>query len=59
MLFAALACSLQLGIELSLFLGAAFLGIFISTTFTIRNTMVIHNSTITEVEYDQKTYQAW
>lgn len=56
---ALLAASLQPGIESPLFLGAAFLGIFISTTFTMRNTMVIHSSTVTEVEHDQKTHQAW
>ena len=56
---ALLAVSLQTGIKSSLFFGAVFLGIFISTTFTIRDTMVIHSSTVTEVKHDQKTYQAW
>ena len=56
---AALACSLQRGIKLRLFLGAPFLRIFISTTFTIDDTMDIQRITVTEVEHDQKTHQAW
>ena len=56
---ALLAVSLQPGIKLSLFFGAVFLGIFISTTFTIGDTMDIQRGTITEVEHDQKTHQAW
>ncbi len=56
---APLTVSLQPGFESLLFFGAAFLGIFISTTFTIGDTMDIQRSTITEVEHDQKTHQAW
>ena len=56
---ALLAPYFQVDIKSLLFLGAAFLGIFISTTFTIGDTMDIQRSTITEVEHDQKTHQAW
>ena len=50
---------MQPGFESPLFLRAAFLGIFVSTTFTFGDTMDIQRGTITEVEHDQKTHQAW
>jgi len=56
---ALLAVFLQPDIKSLLFLGAAFLGIFISITFTIGDTMDIQKNTIIEVEHDQKTHQAW
>ena len=56
---ALLAVFLQPDIKSLLFLGAAFLGIFISITFTIGDTLDIQKNTIIEVEHDQKTHQAW